>query len=106
MPANLVTGQDAVDVAAYVASVAGRAEDGAPPEATGAEAIFTQRCGSCHTLAAANTAGTIGPSLDQLSPDAERVERAMREGPGQMPSFEGQLSDEDIEAVAKYVADN
>ena len=28
------------------------------------EQLFTQRCGSCHTLAAARTRGTIGPNLD------------------------------------------
>jgi len=26
--------------------------------------VFTQTCGSCHTLAAAGTSGTIGPNLD------------------------------------------
>ena len=26
--------------------------------------MFTQNCGSCHTLAAASTSGTIGPNLD------------------------------------------
>jgi mono/diheme cytochrome c family protein len=28
------------------------------------EPLFTQRCGSCHELAAAGTVGTIGPNLD------------------------------------------
>jgi cbb3-type cytochrome c oxidase subunit III len=28
------------------------------------EQLFVQRCGSCHALAAAGTAGTIGPNLD------------------------------------------
>jgi cbb3-type cytochrome c oxidase subunit III len=28
------------------------------------EELFKQECGSCHTLAAAGTAGTIGPNLD------------------------------------------
>ena len=26
--------------------------------------LFTQKCGSCHTLADAGTSGTIGPNLD------------------------------------------
>ena len=28
------------------------------------EVLFKQECGSCHTLAAAGTAGTVGPNLD------------------------------------------
>ncbi len=30
--------------------------------------IFAFRCGICHTLAAANTTGKVGPNLDQLKP--------------------------------------
>src|SRR4051795_944951 len=26
--------------------------------------LFTQKCGTCHTLAGAGTSGTIGPNLD------------------------------------------
>jgi cytochrome c6 len=60
-------------------------------------------CGSCHTLADAGTTGTIGPNLDDLQPTADRVEGAMREGPGAMPSFAESLTDDDIAAVAEYV---
>lgn len=33
-------------------------------DATAGKELFTQRCGSCHTLADAGTKGTIGPNLD------------------------------------------
>jgi mono/diheme cytochrome c family protein len=66
--------------------------------------VFTQNCGSCHTLADAGTSGTVGPNLDELQPDAEVVERQVRNGGGGMPAFEGRLSDEQIQAVAEYVA--
>jgi mono/diheme cytochrome c family protein len=79
MPSMLVKGQDAQDVAAYVAHVAA-----VPGQDTGALAaavaqkvnptpavgktIFTGvgSCGSCHTLSAAGTTGTVGPNLNAL----------------------------------------
>src|SRR3954470_11081098 len=61
MPTDLVTGQDASDVAAYVASVAGvpgiKAPVFAPPQ------FFATNCGGCHTLSQAGTTGTTGPTL-------------------------------------------
>jgi cytochrome c oxidase subunit II len=48
----------------------------ATPSGTGASAatIFTgQGCNACHTLAAANAHGTIGPSLDKLQAEAARA---------------------------------
>jgi mono/diheme cytochrome c family protein len=77
MPKGIVEGQDAQDVAAYVAAVASK-----PGKDTGALAtaggvtgttpaagkqVFTGvgGCGSCHTLAAAGTNGTVGPNLDK-----------------------------------------
>jgi sulfite dehydrogenase len=61
-------------------------------------------CATCHTLADAGSSGPIGPVLDELKPDAQRVEAAVRNGLGVMPAYEGSLSDEQIEAVAAYVA--
>jgi mono/diheme cytochrome c family protein len=69
-------------------------------------AVFTSACGSCHTLEAAGTSGTTGPNLDDVQPDAETVEEQVRNGGGGMPAFEGQLSDEEIEAVASYVSES
>ena len=42
--------------------------------------LFTQNCGSCHTLSAANANGTVGPNLDQLKPDAASVQAAIKNG--------------------------
>lgn len=68
--------------------------------------LFTQTavpaCAVCHTLAHAGAKGDIGPDLDELRPDAARVEKAMRNGIGQMPPF-ARLSDEQIQALARYV---
>jgi cbb3-type cytochrome c oxidase subunit III len=118
MPANLVTGEDADAVAAYVASVAGlpvRGGGGAQAEgdggagaggATDGRAIFTTNCASCHTLAAAGTSGTIGPNLDEARPSRELAVERVTNGKGAMPAFKGQLSEQQIQAVAAYVAEN
>lgn len=66
MPANLVEGQDAEDVAAYVASVAGVPGIEAPEFV--APEYFATNCGSCHALSAAGTTGNIGPNLDDVLP--------------------------------------
>jgi mono/diheme cytochrome c family protein len=81
------------------------AETGGGTEASG-EAVFTENCGSCHTLAAAGTSGTTGPNLDDLKPSMEQVEEQVRNGGGGMPAFEGQLSDAEIMAVSEYVSSN
>jgi mono/diheme cytochrome c family protein len=82
MPAMLVHGQKAEDVASYVAAVAARpgqdtgalANAGAVSGTTAAagKSVFTGvgGCASCHTLAAAAATGTTGPDLDtKLKPD-------------------------------------
>lgn len=61
-------------------------------------------CRLCHTLADADAEGRIGPNLDQMQPDAEKVRTVMQDGPGSMPAYGGRLSDEEIDAVAAYVA--
>ncbi|MGL6280420.1 MAG: c-type cytochrome [Gaiella sp.] len=74
-------------------------------EATDGAAVFASAgCGGCHTLAAADASGTVGPNLDDLQPDEATVAAMVRSGGGAMPSFEGDLSDEEITAVAVYVS--
>jgi cytochrome c551 len=65
--------------------------------------VFAANCGSCHTFADAGTTGTIGPDLDQTSVDAAAVEAQVRTGGNGMPAFEGELTDDEIVAVANYV---
>jgi len=70
--------------------------------------VFTEvaqpPCALCHTLEAAGATGNIGPSLDELKPDKQRVADMVRKGAGAMPAFEGKLTQEQIDAVAAYVA--
>jgi mono/diheme cytochrome c family protein len=50
---------------------AGQAQATSPPgqpvrgQASGRDVFFEMGCGSCHTLAAAGSSGTIGPNLDE-----------------------------------------
>lgn len=111
MPANIVEGQDAVDVAAYVASVAGASgfTSGVSLTSLGTngKAIFKAAgCAGCHTLAAARSTGAIGPNLDQLKPTTAIAARQVTVGGGLMPAFKGKLTDAQIQAVAKYVSAN
>jgi cbb3-type cytochrome c oxidase subunit III len=107
MPKNLVKGQDAADVAAFVAAVAGTSSSNAKSPSqlgTDGKTIFQTECASCHTLKAANTHGTIGPNLDQLKPAQAIVERQVTNGGAVMPAFKGKLSPAQITAVAKFVS--
>ena len=60
-------------------------------------------CATCHTLEDANSYGNIGPNLNEIKPDISRVLMAVTNGIGVMPAYQGQLSDEEINAVATYV---
>ena len=123
MPPNLVVGQDADDVASYVASVAGVGDPNAsapaptptPPAGGGGgatkgdpvagKAVFTSAgCVSCHTLADAGSTGTVGPNLDEAKPDAALVTMRVTNGKGVMPPFKDQLDATQIADVAAYVS--
>jgi mono/diheme cytochrome c family protein len=66
----------------------------------------TAGCTGCHTLKAAGSTGTVGPNLDEAKPSKALVIDRVTNGQGGMPSFKGQLSDAQIEAVADYVSQN
>ncbi len=63
-------------------------------------------CGGCHTLAAANASGTVGPNLDSLKPDYRAVTAQVTNGGSAMPSFKSKLSAQQIADVAAYVVDS
>ena len=75
--------------------------------------LFTQKCGGCHTLAAAGTNGTIGPNLDDAFSSgrkqgfkSETIEQVVRQqvalAGGKMPA--NLVRGADADAVAAYVA--
>jgi mono/diheme cytochrome c family protein len=74
-------------------------------EASG-RSLFARNCSTCHTLAAANAVGRVGPNLDQLRPPKGLILNAIQQGrargQGQMPA---QLLDgQDAQDVASFVA--
>lgn len=80
------------------------------PDATGGEALYVEYCAMCHT---ANGMGTgllarrvdtpILEERDNLA--AAYVVVAARNGIGNMPAVpRGELSDEDLQAIAEYLA--
>jgi cytochrome c553 len=71
--------------------------------AAGAQVFASAGCGGCHTLSAANASGSVGPNLDEAKPDHDLVVDRVTNGQGVMPSFKGQLSDQQIQDVAAYV---
>jgi mono/diheme cytochrome c family protein len=93
------TGGAAPDTGAQTSTAGGETSGGSDPRQ-----VFANTCGSCHTLAAADTEGQVGPNLDELQPDADRVRKAIEEGPGVMPN--NLLEGAEADAVAQYVADN
>jgi mono/diheme cytochrome c family protein len=115
MPANLVEGDDAADVAAYVASVAGT---GAPPPEFIPPEFFATNCGSCHTLSAAGTTGTVGPNLDDVLPGKSPMEisediTAPNEqiaagfNPDVMPSNYGELlNPKELQQLVQYLLES
>jgi mono/diheme cytochrome c family protein len=75
----------------------------------GAGVYASAGCGSCHTLAAAGSTGTVGPDLDHQQLTVAQVETQVYYGGGDMPPFggpNGSLSNQQIADVATYVSQN
>lgn len=116
MPANLVEGDDARDVAAYVASVAG--VPGIKPPQFVAPEFFATNCGGCHALAAAGTTGTTGPNLDdnlkgmsaaEISESITDPEAKITPGfpAGVMPANYGEtLTPDQLQQLVQYLIDS
>jgi mono/diheme cytochrome c family protein len=64
--------------------------------------VFTQFCGSCHTLKDAKTVGTVGPNLDKGKRTYAKVVTIVTKGKGSMTSFSF-LGKKKIQDVAAYV---
>jgi mono/diheme cytochrome c family protein len=93
------------DIAVYVGSVAGKPV--VVERTTDGKILFTSKCGSCHTLADAETSGNVGPNLDASKPAKELVtDRVTNGSQTGMPPFKDSLDEEQIQAVADYVSSN
>ena len=72
--------------------------------AAGKEVFASAGCGSCHTLADAGASGSVGPNLDTAKPSHDLVVDRVTNGRAAMPSFKGQLDEQQIQDVAAYVS--
>lgn len=118
MPANIVSGQELDDVAAYVGEWAG-VPGAAPPEVEGgpgAQVFSSNGCGGCHILEGVEGAGgTTGPNLTEVlaGVPASKIEEDIVDpnkeiAPGYpanvMPSNFGQtISEEELEQLVEFL---
>jgi mono/diheme cytochrome c family protein len=121
MPADIVSGQDLDDVAAYVGEWAG-VLGAAPPEVEGgpgAQVFANNGCSGCHTLKAAGASGVTGPPLEKslVSGDTTAEIEEMIVNPNAeiakgypanvMPQEFGQiLSKKELEDLVQYLYEN
>jgi mono/diheme cytochrome c family protein len=121
MPADIVTGQDLDDVAAYVGDWAG-VPGAEPPQVAGgagAQVFANNGCGGCHTFKAAGSGGVTGPPLEKaLVPgDSTGLIEEMIVNPNAeiakgypanvMPQNFGQiLSEKELEDLVQYLYEN
>ena len=120
MPAHTAEGSDLDDIAAYLGKYAG-VPGAKPPEVEGgpgAQVFANNGCGSCHTLAAANSGGVTGPDLDEVLPGQQESEieesivdpeAKIAQGypKGVMPQeFGTKLSEEELKELVKYLSEN
>jgi mono/diheme cytochrome c family protein len=117
MPADVVSGQDLEDVAAYVGRYAGVPGAAPPtvPGGPGAQVFASNGCGGCHTLAAAESGGVTGPNLDEALPgqSAKMVEESIADPNAKivkgypanvMPqNFAQTLSAKELEDLVQYL---
>jgi len=78
------------------------------PQAEAGQTVFLNAepsCGACHGLVATGSQGSLGPNLDQLQPDQERIIRALNQGVGVMPSYQGRLSANQIRDLARFIVE-
>jgi len=120
MPADIVTDNDLEDVARYVARYAGVPGAGppiAPGEGPGAQVYANQGCGSCHILAEAQSAGVLGPNLDEVIPGMTRakveesiVNPAAEQAAGYenaiMPNRWSNLPPQDLQDLIDFLVDS
>jgi mono/diheme cytochrome c family protein len=69
------------------------------------ELFHAYSCSACHALADAGAGGSIGPTLDNPTLTRDFVLGRIANGQGAMPSFKGQLADEDIALLSDYIVE-
>ena len=74
---------------------------------TTGQTLYALNCAACHTITGggdALAAGTYAPSLHVATPT--QVAEALRIGPGNMPVFSGNLTDDQVRDITAYVTES
>ncbi|MEI6700317.1 MAG: c-type cytochrome [Actinomycetota bacterium] len=74
---------------------------------TNGQTLYALNCAACHTITGGGDAlasNTYAPSLHIAT--VTQVAEAMRVGPGNMPVFSGNLSDQQVRDIAAYVTES
>jgi hypothetical protein len=79
--------------------------DGGGGGGEGSQVFAEAGCGSCHTYSPAGSTGSVGPSLDDSNATFEQAVKQITDGGGGMPAFKGDLSEAEIDAVARFVTE-
>lgn len=91
---------------AATTATTGTATTSTTASVTAGASLFTARCASCHTLAAAHATGKVGPDLDYVQPTVAQTEATiasgMRGSTATMPA--GLLRGQQAADVAAYLA--
>jgi mono/diheme cytochrome c family protein len=72
------------------------------PKDINAKDIFTTRCAACHGLDGKMSVSGSKPLHTSALTDEEIIGQ-IKNGKGAMPPFQGRISDEEIQALSKYV---
>jgi hypothetical protein len=83
----------------------GNGDGGGTAEGEGSQVYAEAGCGSCHIYEPAGSTGTVGPSLDDSDATFEQAVDQITNGGGGMPAFKGDLTEQEIEAVARFVTE-
>jgi mono/diheme cytochrome c family protein len=115
MPAGLVKGEQASDVAAYVGYATGRkgqdqgalASAGLAQAKTGQQIFTAAGCAGCHTFGPAKSTANMekGKTADEYIRESIEDPSAfiVKGFPNAMPSFKGRLSDAQIKALIDFL---
>jgi mono/diheme cytochrome c family protein len=118
MPADLVSGKNLDDVAAYLGTVAGNPDFKGPelPADPGALVFLQNGCASCHTMSSVGSTATTGPDLDMAIPTLKTAkavntaivdpEKTIAKGypSGVMPETFGQsISPDDLDSLVQFL---
>lgn len=102
-----------VGAAIVVGACGGGSEATAPPEPTGAQAgdaelhegrdVYLRSCAPCHGLTGQGASGPrLAGEMVERYPDVADQRAVIASGPGVMPAFENELTDDELDAIVRY----